>query len=175
LNTYITADEATTRYANLKNWYTGHATYQLGTGPYYLDKAFLVEKSLVLKSYSAYPDLSNRWDVFSAPKFSVVDITGPAGQVKIGDQATFDIAVSYNGEPYPQAEIKTVKYLLYDATGAVVKTGDATFVSDGQYQVILTADDTKALSAGSNKFEVAVVSTVVAVPTFASVQFVTTP
>lgn len=175
MNTFITADEATTRYANLKAWYEAHGNFQLGTGPYYLDRAYLVEKSLVLKNYTAYPDLANRWAIFTEPKISTVDITGPAGQVKIGDQATFDIAVSFKGEPYPQTDIKNVKYLLYDATGAVVKTGEATFVSDGNYQVILTADDTKALTAGSNKFEVAVVSNVVAVPTFASVQFVTTP
>jgi peptide/nickel transport system substrate-binding protein len=175
LGTYITADEATTRYANLKTWYEAHGNFQLGTGPYYVDKAYLVEKSMVLKPYLAYPDLANRWDVFSAPKLSVVDITAPAGQVKIGKEATFDIAVSYNGQPYPQADIKQVKYLLYDATGAVVKTADATFVSDGQYQVVLTADDTKTLTAGSNKFEVAVVSNAVAIPTFASVEFVTVP
>jgi peptide/nickel transport system substrate-binding protein len=175
MSTFITADEATTRYANLKAWYTAHGNFQLGTGPYYLDRAYLVEKSLVLKNYTAYPDLANRWAIFTEPMISVVDITGPAGQVKIGDQATFDIAVSFKGEPYPKADVKSVKYLLYDATGAVVKTGEATFVSDGAYQVVLTADDTKALTAGSNKFEVAVVSNVVAVPTFASVQFVTTP
>ncbi len=175
MNTFITADEATTRYANLKAWYEAHANFQLGTGPYYLDRAYLVEKSLVLKNYTAYPDLANRWAIFTEPKISVVDVTGPAGQVKIGDQATFDIAVSFKGQPYPQADVKSVKYLLYDATGAVVKTGEATFVSDGNYQVVLTADDTKLLTAGSNKFEVAVVSNAVAVPTFASVQFVTTP
>ena len=160
MNTYITADEATTRYANLKAWYEAHGNFQLGTGPYYLDRAYLVEKSLVLKNYVAYPDLANRWAIFTEPKISVVEITGPAGQVKIGDQATFDIAVTFKGEPYPQADVKSVKYLLYDATGAVVKTGEATFVSDGNYQVVLTADDTKALTAGSNKFEVAVVSNV---------------
>ena len=31
-----------------------------------------------------------------------------------------------DGSPYPNADIKQVKYLLYDATGAVVSTGDAT-------------------------------------------------
>jgi peptide/nickel transport system substrate-binding protein len=175
LGTYIKADEATTRYANLKAWYTAHGNYQLGTGPYYLDKAFLVEKSLVLKPYLAYPDLANRWSNFAEPKIAVVDITGPAGQVKIGDQATFDIAVTFNGQPYAKSDIKTVKYLLYDATGAVVKTGEATFVSDGQYQVVLASADTSKLTGGTNKFEVAVVSNLVAVPTFNSVQFVTAP
>jgi peptide/nickel transport system substrate-binding protein len=133
-----------------------------------------VEKSLVLKSYAAYPDPADRWSAFAEPKISVVDITGPA-QVKIGDVATFEIAVTFKGAPYPQSDIKMVKYLLYDASGNMVKADVATAVADGQYTVNLTADDTKLLTEGSCKFEVAVVSNVVAVPTFASVQFVAAP
>lgn len=175
MGAYLTADDAVARYNNLKAWFTAHGHYMVGTGPYFLDKAFLVEKSLVLKQNPNFVDLSNRWSGYTVPMISVVDITGPAGSVKIGDPATFDISVSFNNQPYPQADVKSVSYLLYDATGAVIKTGTADFVSDGKYQVNLTADDTKALTAGSNKFEVAVVSNVVAVPTFQSVQFVTTP
>jgi hypothetical protein len=93
--------------------------------------------------------------------------------VKIGQPATFDISVSFNGKPYAKADIKTVKYLVYDATNAVIATDVATFVSDGKYQVVLPADITSKLAAGSNKLEVAVVPVPVLQPTFASVQFVT--
>jgi peptide/nickel transport system substrate-binding protein len=174
MSAYLTADEAAARYANLKAWYAAHVNFQIGTGPYYADKAYLVEKSLVLKSYAAYPDAADRWSNFAEPKISVVDITGPAS-VKIGDTATFDIAVSFKGAPYPQSEIKMVKFLLYDATGNMVKADLATAVADGQYTVTLSAADTKLLTEGSCKFEVAVVSNLVAVPTFASVQFVAAP
>jgi peptide/nickel transport system substrate-binding protein len=103
---------------------------------------------------------------------ATVDLTAP-DSVTIGQSATFDIAVTFNGQPYPQNEIKNVKYLLYDATGAVVATDVATFVSDGHYQVVLPADATAKLAAGTNKLEVAVVPIPVLQPTFASVQFVT--
>jgi len=175
MSAYLTADEAAARYAALKTFYTDRGHFEVGTGPYYLYKAFLVEKSLILQNYTAYPDTPDRWSNFAEPKISVVDITGPAGSVKIGAPATFDIAVTFGGQPYASADLKMVKYILYDATGAVVKSDLATLVSEGNYQVVLPAEVTSLLAAGSNKLEVAVVSNLVAVPTFQSVQFVTAP
>jgi peptide/nickel transport system substrate-binding protein len=175
MGAYLTAEEAAARYAALKQWYTDRGHFVVGTGPYYLYKAFLVEKSLILQNYSAYPDSPDRWSGFAEPKIAVVDIVGPAGSVKIGDPATFDASITFGGQPYPSAELKMVKYLLYDATGALVKSDLATLVSEGNYQVVLPGDVTAALAAGSNKLELAVVSNVVAVPTFQSVQFVTAP
>lgn len=173
MGTYVTADDAATRYGNLKTWYQAHNHFWVGTGPYYLDTVSPVEKSLVLKSYSGYADLSDRWsNKFAEPKIADVEITAP-DSVKIGSEATFNVAVTFKGEPYPQSEIKAVKYLVYDATGSVILTDFATAVADGQYTVTLPADVTSKLSAGSNKLEVAVVPIPVCSPTFASVQFVT--
>jgi hypothetical protein len=83
--------------------------------------------------------------------------------------------VTFKGDPYPQSEIKQVKYLLYDATGAVVDSGVATAVADGQYQVVLGSDVTSKLTAGSDKIEVAVLPLPVITPTFTSLDFVTVP
>ncbi len=174
LGTYITADEAATRYANLTAWYEKQGHYWVGTGPYYLDKVFLTEKTLTLTNFADFPDLADRWSVFSEPKMAEVEIDG-AGQVKIGDEAVFDVYVTFEGAPYLQADIKSVKYLLYNAKGELVKVDFAEAVADGQYRVTLPADVTSALEAGSNKLEVAVVPLVVSVPAFESVEFVTTP
>jgi peptide/nickel transport system substrate-binding protein len=175
MSAYLTADEAVARYTALKQWYADRGHFMLGTGPYFLYKAFLVEKSLILQNYSAFPDTPDRWANFAAPHIAVVDITGPAGSVKIGDPATFDVSVTFGGQPYASADLKMVKYLLYDATGAVIKSDLATLVSEGNYQVVLPAELTAAMAAGSYKLEIAVVSNLVAVPTFSSVQFVTAP
>jgi peptide/nickel transport system substrate-binding protein len=172
---YLTAGEATARYAALKTFYTDRGHFVDGTGPYFLYKAFLVEKSLILQNYTAYPDTPDRWANFAEPRISVVDIVGPAGSVKIGTEAKFDVSITFGGQPYASADLKMVKYLLYDATGALVKSDLATLVSEGNYQVVLSAADTAALAAGSNKLEIAAVSNLVAVPTFNSVQFVTAP
>ncbi len=34
LGEYITANQAVARYTNLKNWYTAHGHFWVGTGPY---------------------------------------------------------------------------------------------------------------------------------------------
>jgi hypothetical protein len=68
-----------------------------------------------------------------------------------------------------------VKYILYDATGAVAESGEATPVADGQYQVTLGADATSKLQAGASRLEVAVVPIPVAVPSFTSLDFVAVP
>ncbi len=174
MSQYITADEAKARYANLLAWYTEHGHFWVGTGPYFLDQVFLTEKSLTLGSFSDYPDLVNRWATYGAPKIADVALDGPA-QVTIGQPATFNVTVSYEGNPYPATEINTVRYLVYDATNTIIESGEASNVTDGQYTVDLSAETTAKLAAGSNKLEVAVVPNVVSVPTFTSITFVTVP
>ena len=143
----------------------------MGTGPYYLDKVFTTEKSAVLKNYSDYVDLADRWAQFSEPKTATLVLDGP-GQVNVGQEAVFDVTVSFKDKPYLQSDVRAVKYILYDASGAVVSVGDADFVSDGQYQVTLDADETSKLSTGSARLEVAVVPIPVAIPSFTSFDFV---
>ena len=172
LGQYITAEEAAARYANLKAWYGDHGHFWLGTGPYFLDKVFLTEKTLSVKVNPDYPDLADRWSGFGQPKIADVKIDG-AGQVMIGEEATFDIFVSFDGEPYPSDEIKQVMVLLYNANGEIIFTGQAESVAPGQYQVLLSAEDTAKFESGSNKIEVAVVPLPVSIPTFTSIEFIT--
>jgi peptide/nickel transport system substrate-binding protein len=170
LGTYVTAAESAARFANLQAWYTARHNFWIGTGPFYLEAVYPVEGTLSLARNPDFVDDSSKWAGFAAPKIAVVDLTGPAS-VKIGDQATFDVSVTFDNAPYPQAEISGVKFLLFDASGNLVTVGEATFVADGQYQIVLP---TSALAAGSNKIEVAVTSKMVSIPGFASIEFVTT-
>jgi peptide/nickel transport system substrate-binding protein len=174
LGQYITKEEADLRYANLKKWYADHGHFWVGTGPYYLDKVFTTEKTAVLKNFSDFPDLADRWAEFSEPKRATTILDGP-GQVKAGDEAVFDVAVTFKDQPYPQSDISQVKYILYDTTGTVVSVGSATAVADGQYQVTLTAEETGKLPTGSARLEVAVAPIPVAIPSFTSLDFVAVP
>jgi peptide/nickel transport system substrate-binding protein len=174
LGEYVTAEEAALRYENFKNWYEEHGHFWVGTGPYYLDKVFTTEKSLVLKNNTNFVDLADRWAEFSEPKLASIQLDGP-GQVKAGEEAVFDALVSFKDEPYAQADIEQVKYILYDATGAVVEVGEAGFVTDGQYQVTLGSNVTSNLPTGSVRLEVAVVPIPVAIPAFTSIDFVVIP
>lgn len=174
MSQFVTPEEAAARYANLQAWYDNRGHFWVGTGPYSLSKVFLTEKTGSLLWNQDYPDLANRWAVFGEPMIAVVELDGP-GQVTIGEEAAFDVFVTFNEQPYPADDIKEVKVLLYDATNEVVYTSTAELVADGQYSVVLPADVTSNLAAGANRLEVAVVSNVVAVPTFASMEFVTAP
>jgi hypothetical protein len=143
----------------------------VGTGPYYLDQVFVTEKSLVLKNFTDFVDLADRWSIFSEPKLATTVLDGP-GQVQAGSEASFDVTIDFKDEPYLLSDIARVKYILYDATGSVVSVGDATPVADGQYLVTLSAGETSRLSTGSARLEVAVVPIPVAVPSFTSIDFV---
>ena len=171
LSQFLTPEEVALRYENLSNWYNEHGHFWVGTGPYYLDQVFTTEKSLVLKNNENFPDLADRWSSFSDPKRATVVLDGP-GQIAAGEEAVFDVIVNYGDEAYASDDIKQVKYILYDTTGAVVTVGDAEAVGEGQFQATLDAESTALLQTGSAKLEVAVVPIPVAIPAFTSFDFV---
>jgi len=169
LGQYVTAEEATTRWANIKAWYLAHGSFWVGTGPFYLESVFPVEGSVTIARNPDYPDASDKWAGFAAPPIPVVDLTGPA-EVAIGTAATFTVTVSFNNAPYAAADVDGVKFLVFGADGNLVTTGQATFVADGQYTIDLP---TTGMAAGSNKLEVAVTSKLVSIPAITNIQFVT--
>jgi peptide/nickel transport system substrate-binding protein len=169
---YVTAEEAAARYANLDAWYADKGHFWIGTGPMILDQVFTVEGNIVLTRNENFPDLADKWAGFSEPRIAVVDVSG-AGQVTAGQEAVFDVTITFNGEAYPADDLVSVKYLVFDSNNQLVATGEADFVADGQYTVTLPADLTGGFDAGSNKIEVAVASKVVSIPSFGSFEFVT--
>lgn len=174
LGQYISSDEAAARYANLQEWFRRRGHFWVGTGAFYLDKVFPVEGTVILSRFEDFPDPADKWSQFGDPKFAEVEIDGP-GRVTIGAEAVYDVYVTYDGEPYPAEEVQEVKYLVYDATGTFAFSGEAQAAEAGHYQVTLTAEETAALEAGSNRLEVVVVSKVVSIPTMADFEFVTAP
>ncbi len=172
LGAYITAEEATTRYENLQAWLgrTGHI--YLGTGAFYIQKAFPVEGTIIMQRNPEYPDMADRWSQFAEAPVPEVLLDGP-GEVAIGGEAAFDVFIDFKGEPYLTDDLAMVKYLLFDATGALAFQGQAEPVEDGYWQVVLDADTTGALTAGSNKLGVIVVSKRALVPITQTAEFVT--
>ena len=171
---YIEADEAATRYANLSKWYDTHGHFWIGSGPYYLDQVNSVEQSLVVKTNPDYADLANKWDRFGEPMLPVVDASGPS-KVTIGQEATFDVLVSYKDAPYPQSDLEGISFLLYDSEGNMVGKGQGEYVADGQYAVTLPPELTTQLKEGASQMEIIATSKVVAIPALASVNFVAAP
>lgn len=174
LGQFITEDEAAARYANLAEFARRYGHYYLGTNLYFLSGVFPVEGQAILTRYEPYPDPANRYAGFSSPAIAEVEVDGP-GRVTIGDEAVFDVFVDVFGGPYAADDISSVTYLLFDATGTQVESGEAAVVEDGLWEVVLSADTTAALEEGSNRLEVVVVSNLVALPSLGDYQFVTAP
>jgi peptide/nickel transport system substrate-binding protein len=172
MSQYVTTEEAAARYANYKAFYGEHGHFWLGTGPYLLDKVFMTEKTLTLKHFADYPDLADRWSNYGEPKVATAEVEGPAS-VTIGQEAKFDVFVTFKGEPYANADVKYVKAILYNAAGETVLVSEATAAEEGHFVFTLTAEESAKLVAGSNKLEIAVVPSVVNQPTFTSLEFVT--
>jgi len=171
---YVTEDEAATRYANLAEWFRTKGHFWVGNGPMYLERAFPLEGTVLLRRYINYPFMADRWDRFSEARVATVDVSG-ADSVTIGNEATFDVAITFMGEPYAIADVEQVKYLIVDAKGQLAYVGQAEAVEDGLWLVTVPADVTNGLEAGSNRLEIAVVLKPVALPAFGSLQFVTAP
>jgi peptide/nickel transport system substrate-binding protein len=172
MSEYVTTEEATARYANLQQWYTDHNHLWVGTGPYYVDKVFPVEGTVTLKYFADFPDMADRWAGFGKPMMASAVVEGP-GIVKAGEEAAFDVMITTDDAPYPNDKLQSVTYWVTDAKGELVVQGNAEAVEDGLYKVVLAADLTSKLEAGSNKLSVAVSSKVVSIPAFATVEFVT--
>lgn len=170
LSEYISADEATARYTNLTEWHRRRGHFWLGTGPYFLQRAFPVEGTVILEHYQNYPFSADRWSGYATPAFPVATVDGPT-EVTIGEEASYTVQVTYNDEPYAAEDISRVIYLVFDAEGNLVQQGEAEGGENGQYTV---AFDTGDLPEGSNRLQVIVVSKLVGVPVFVNQQFVTT-
>ena len=171
MSQYVTAEEAATRYANLQEFFRRRGHYWLGTGAFYLQRAFPVEGTVILERNENFPDQADRWSGFSAPPIPEVLLDG-SDRVTIGTEATYEVFVDFQGEAYPADDVASVAYMLFDASGEIVATGDATAVEDGLYEITLSAEVTGLLTAGSNELQVVVVSKRVALPASDSIQFV---
>lgn len=174
LSQFISAEEAAQRYANLSKWYADRGHFFLGTGVLYLHSVHPVEGSAVLARYENHPDRADRWSIFAEPMYAEVEVEGPA-RVSAGRSARFDIWVTFDGEPYPSDLLNVVSYVVVDANGNVAFTGEAEFVADGLYEVVLTSEQTAELPVGANLMNAIVVPIPVAKPTFEAATFVVTP
>jgi peptide/nickel transport system substrate-binding protein len=175
LGKWVTADVATATWANYAEWFRQRGHFWVGTGPYYVERAFPVEGMVVLKHYADFPDMADRWSGYGVPKVAVVDVTAPAS-VTVGQEAEFEVDITFAGEAYPADGIDAVNWLLFAADGSVAAQGAAEAAGEGFYTVTVSADDAAKLTAGSSKLLVVVVSNIVSIPAFGSVEFpVTAP
>jgi hypothetical protein len=177
MSAYLTAEEATARYAGLKAWYAAKGHFWVGTGPYYLDKVDLNGFTAVVKNNPEFPDLADRWARFGTPPMGEAALDGPA-QVKIGEETVFTVTLTNKntGDPYPTADVKEMKFLLYNDKGETVYVGIGVATADaGVFTLTIPADVAAKLVAGAGKIEAAAVLVPVAIPAFTSLDYVVVP
>lgn len=173
LGEYISQEQAAARWANLRKWYEDKGHFWAGMGTFYLEKPYHIEKVVHLKRWEDYPFESGKWDIFAEPMIPQVDISG-SRIIQQGTKTTFGLEISFEGEAYPTEHLDNIKFMVFDARGELAFTAQAEAVEDGYWEASLTAEQTKALSPGASRLEVAVVSKVVSIPTFEHVEFVVT-
>jgi len=166
LGQYITTAQADARWQRLAQWYAEQGHFWIGTGPYTLEQAQPLSGTLTLRRYPAYPDAVDRWAAFAAAPIVEIALTGPVSVAR-GTTATFDVGVTFEGQPYATADVQLARYLLIDAWSNLVRTGDAEAVDDGLWQIALDGNETEHLPAGPLHMEVIVTPRRVVVPTFA--------
>jgi peptide/nickel transport system substrate-binding protein len=174
MSQFVTTDESKARWENLSSWYARRGHFWVNSGPFSLDKAFYTEKVVTLVRNADYMEPSNKWTGFGKPKIAEAAVNAPS-TIKIGEEASIDVAVTYDGAPYAAKDIDAVKYLLFNEKGELVASGEASAVQDGQYNLILSTDVTSKFEAGSVKVLVAVLSRLVALPTFETVEIMVSP
>jgi len=177
MSAYLTTDEAAARYAALKAWYADKGHFWVGTGPYYLASVDLNGFTAVVKNNPDFVDLVDRWSAFGQAPLGEAALDGPA-QVKIGAETAFTATITYksSGDPYPTADIKEVKFLLYNDKGETVYVGAGVATADdGVFTLTIPADVSAKLVAGSGRIEVAAVFIPVAIPAFTFLDYVVVP
>jgi peptide/nickel transport system substrate-binding protein len=173
LSRYITSEDARERWTSLARWRQSRGHYWIGLGPFLLQRVAPVEKIVELRRFDRFPDPAARWIGFDEPRIAAVAGSGPAA-VKIGGAARFDVRITFKGRPYPPKDIAEVKFLTFNAKGALVATGTAA-PDGGVWKIVLTPQLTRTLLPGSNRVEVIVVSKVVNKPSFSAITFTTLP
>lgn len=167
-------DEARKRYQALEDWYREYNHFWVGDGPFYLHSVHPVEKTVVLRRNRDFPDPASKWLDFSEPEIPELSLDGPM-MVRHGESATFSLDITFGGEPYPKEAIENVEYLLFGGDGEMREKGKASYTDDGRWRVELSDDTLEALGDGANSLEIAVTSSRVALPAFASHAFATVP
>jgi peptide/nickel transport system substrate-binding protein len=166
--------EVADRYRAVTDWRAEREHFWVADGPFYLHSVHPLERVLVLRRYEDFPDASDKWLRFTTPEIPELVLDGPM-IVPADETAEFTLQVTFEGEPYPEDALESLQYLLFDGTGELVDRGDAEQVDDGLWRIRLTPDELADLGVGANSLEVAVTSSRVALPSFASHAFATVP
>ena len=166
--------EAEARYAALAEWRAERRHFWVGDGAYYLHSVHPVAGSVVLRRFEGFTDPADKWLRFAVAEIPALELDGPM-MVRLDETAEFELAVTFQGEPYPEEALEEVTFLLFDGSGELALQGDPEPAAGSRWTIRLTPDELEDLGTGANSLEVVVTSRRVAMPVFASHAFATVP
>jgi len=171
---YITAQDASARYDNLKKWNTDRKHYYVASGPFYLATADFTAHIAVVKAFRDYTFKADRWAWLAEPPIPELSLKMPQNIVP-GLEAPFTLNLTTKGQPYANDRIELVKYLVLDSAGNVLVVGDATAAAQGQWSIKLKDIETAKLTAGTYRLMAIALSKDVGTPGFLDAPFVVIP
>ncbi|MBK5937427.1 ABC transporter substrate-binding protein [Halorhodospira halophila] len=174
LGEWLREGEAAERYRALDTWQQERGHFWVDDGPFYLHSVRPVEGSIVLRRYPDHPDPADKWLRFTDPRIPELEIDGPL-LVEHGEDLELTVRITYAGEPYPDEEIETARFLLFDRDDRLALKGESEPDGDGQWRIRVPAEALETLGTGANSMELAVTSRSVALPAFATHAFATLP
>jgi len=171
---YLTTEEITTRYQNLKNWSDEKGHFWVGTGNFYLDQVDFVGHSAVMKAFRDYTFKADRFARLAEPPIPESSVVVPENIIP-GLGAVINYELSYKGEPYPNDKMELAKYMVLDSVGNLVTVGEAEPVEEGKWLIGLDSTETARMSAGSYELITLALSTDVAMPGVLETPFLVLP
>lgn len=172
LKPFVNEGEVERRYGALAEWYKKRNHFWVGNGPFFLASVHPTEKNVVIERNPEFPDPADKWVRFTRPRIPQIAVRGPM-RVVLGSEATFDLSITFEGEPYPTEDLEFVRYLVFNGRGQFVFKGEATRVAEGRWRIRLGREEVKKLGSGANRLEIAVSSKRVALPAFETASFAT--
>jgi peptide/nickel transport system substrate-binding protein len=130
LGNYVTAAQATQRWANLQAWYADRGHFWLGTGPFYLDEADPAAGTLSLQRYPGFPAPEGGMAVVLETESSVANaLTGlESGELDISAEAVSDSDAVEQVEASPDLEA----YRSYGSTNELTFNPSGPEFADGR-------------------------------------------
>jgi peptide/nickel transport system substrate-binding protein len=169
---FVTDQEATARWAAQENFYSEMNHFWVSAGPYMFDYVDTDALQIVLSAFRDYPYKADHWDFLLSPKIPEVSPSMVPESVVPGLNTEFEMTVSVDGIGYEKAEMQ---YLLIDPNGNVAGTGLATNVGNGTFKIMMTGEETGALTVGSYKLLVITAGEEAGLPVTEEVAFTVTP
>lgn len=175
LGEYLEPGEATERYRALESWYAERGHFWVSDGVFLLHSVHPVEQMVVLRRFEDFPDPAGKWLRFSRPAIPALELDGEMILAE-GRPAEFELRVFFDDQPYPDADIEDISWLVFDRRGRVLVRGRAEPAGPaGTWRIAIDEEQAALLGRGARTLEVSVSSRRVAMPVFASHAFALIP